>query len=581
MQEQNVQAFIVPSSDPHQSEYVATHWQFRQWISGFSGSAGVFFATESEAGVSTDSRYFLQAEEELKDTEVALHRQTVAHQPQVISWLSSNLEAGANVGIDPTLFSQKQVMAYTKQLKKSGLNLVFCPALIEKVWEDRPALPTSPVLELGVKYTGQSRKEKLEAIRQKMSKQGANYHLVSTLDDIAWIFNIRGNDVECNPVAIAYALIGETKAHLFIDTQKISQELKQRFDVEGIRLHDYDSIVRELAALSTEDCILLDQNSINAYLFRIIENAKIIQGETISVALKAVKNDVEVQHIRNAMLKDGVALTKLYRWLDDTLSSRSVKETEVAQKLAKLRSEQEDYHGESFSAIVGYEGNGAIVHYRAKEETCATIKPEGILLLDSGGQYLNGTTDITRTIALSPPTEEQKRNYTLVLKGHIDVALLRFPKGTRGHQIDVLARRSLWKYGLNYGHGTGHGVGFFLNVHEGPQSISPGISGKAARAFEPGMLTSNEPGFYQTGAYGIRIENLVLCVEDQKTDFGDFLKFETLTLFPIDTTLIDFALLTREEVDWLNNYHKLVYEKLTPLLNADERLWMAEKCREI
>ncbi len=580
MSERNIQAFIVPSSDPHQSEYVAGHWQFRQWISGFTGSAGVFFATPDYAGLSTDSRYFLQAETELKDSEVKLHRQVIPHQPQVISWLADNLEKGAKVGIDPQLFSIKQVQQYTRQLERNGLILEFCPDLINDVWTGRPPLPQDKIFEHDIKYAGLSRGEKLSRIRAKMYAEELDYHLVTTLDDIAWIFNIRGNDVESNPVAIAYALIGRTTCDLFINLDKVPENLQQEFTSENIKIKPYEAISKELAALDTETKILLDKGTVNAHLYQMIK-ATIIDGMTISTILKAEKNPVEAKHIRNVMIKDGVALTKLYRWLEKTLQQRSIKETEVAEKLIEFRQGQSDYYGESFSAIVGYQGNGAIVHYRAQEETCAEIKAEGILLLDSGGQYLDGTTDITRTVALSEPTAEQKRNYTLVLKGHIDLATLHFPYGTRGNQMELLARKSLWKYGLNYGHGTGHGVGFFLNVHEGPQSLSSAAAGKAAIVFEPGMLTSNEPGFYKTDEYGIRIENLILCIEDQKTDFGSFLKFETLTLFPIDTTLIDFSLLTREEVAWLNDYHKKVFEKLSPQLEKEEKAWLAEKCKEI
>lgn len=581
MKAENIAAFIVPSSDPHQSEYLASHWQFRQWITGFTGSAGVFFITETHAGLSTDSRYFIQAEEELSTNEVVLHKQKIAHAPQVIPWLIEHLNTGDTIGIDPQLFSIAQINNYKKQLADTGLSLQFSSDLIKKTWVDRPSLPNDKIFDFDVSYAGSSRLEKINKIRAKMQEDRIDYHLITTLDDIAWIFNIRGSDIESNPVAMAYAVIGKDTALLFAEEEKFESSLLHQLHAEGISVRPYLSISSYLEVLGEQERVLLAPGKTNAYLYDSIKSAQIIRGDTISTAMKAIKHPVEVEHIKAAMLKDGVALTRLFRWLETTLQDRSVKETEVATQLAQFRKEQGDYHGESFSAIVGYQGNGAIVHYRAQEATCADILPEGILLLDSGGQYLNGTTDITRTIALSPPTDIQKRDYTLVLKGHISLATLRFPHGTRGNQMEVLARRPLWQYGLNYGHGTGHGVGFFLNVHEGPQALSPANKGKAAEVFEAGMFTSNEPGFYKTGEYGIRIENLVLCVEDQETEFGKFLKFETLSLFPIDTTLIDFSLLTKEEVQWLNDYHAEVFEKLSPLLSQAESRWLQEKCKAV
>jgi Xaa-Pro aminopeptidase len=581
MKAQNFAAFIIPSSDPHSSEYVAPHWQFRTWISGFTGSAGVVFITQDYAGLSTDSRYFIQAKEELASNEVVLHQQKIPHQPQIIPWLKNHLPAGTTVGIDPRLFSISQAKSFEKSLSETGINLKYSTDIIDKTWENRPSIPKEPIFELSVKYTGQPRNEKIRTIQNEMRSKRVQYHLINTLDDIAWIFNIRGYDVECNPIAIAYAIIELEQTMLFIDKQKIPDTLQKAFAEENINIYPYTSIDEYLSSLKASDVILLDPSSTNAFLYHSIQKAQIKKGLTISTGLKARKNKTEISNIRNAMLKDGVALTKLYRWIDATLEQRSIPETEVAEQLIEFRKAQGEYYGESFSAIVGYKGNGAIVHYRAKPETCAAIQRKGILLLDSGGQYHCGTTDITRTTAFSPLTPEQKRNYTLVLKGHIAVASLRFPYGTRGNQVDLLARKALWEHGLNYGHGTGHGVGFFLNVHEGPQSISSANGGKAAEVFEPGMFTSNEPGFYKPGEYGIRIENLVLCVETEQTEYGRFLCFETMTLFPIDTTMIDFPLLTKEEVDWLNDYHQKVEEQLHPLLNEEEKAWLTEKCKPV
>ena len=581
MEAKNYAAVIIPSSDPHQSEYVADHWQTREWISGFSGSAGVAFVTLNHAGVSTDSRYFLQAEQELAESDFELHKQVIPHQPQIITWLINNLSEGDQVIIDPTLFTIRQCKKYEATLSKHGINLKFDTNMMNIVWENRPALPTDPIFELKEDQSGASRLSKIEAVREQMRSAHVDYHLLTTLDDIAWLFNIRGKDVVCNPVAIAYAVLSHEATYLFINESKIPDTLSMKFKSENIRVLPYDQIFDFLSKIEDGTFMLLDPSRVNAHLSEAMEHLEIHSSDNPSTLLKSLKNNIEITHIKQAMLKDGVALTALYMWLENTLKERPVKETEVASKLDELRKAQGGYHGESFSAIVGYNGNGAIVHYRAKEEDCAEIKANGILLLDSGGQYETGTTDITRTIALSIPTEQQKRNYTLVLKGHIALAKLRFPSGTTGAHMDILARQSLWAHGLNYGHGTGHGVGFFLNVHEGPQGIGSGLTGKATIPFEAGMLTSNEPGFYQTGEYGIRIENLVLCVEDQETPFGQFLKFETLTLFPIDTQLIDFTLLTKNEVAWLNDYHALVLEKLSPLLSEEASLWMREKCKAV
>ncbi|MFT7603383.1 MAG: Xaa-Pro aminopeptidase [Saprospiraceae bacterium] len=581
MKEQHLDAFIVPSSDPHQGEYVAAHWQFRQWISGFTGSAGLFFLTQDDAGLSTDSRYFIQAETELANSEVVLHKQKVAHSPQIIPWLKEKLTEGSRVGIDPQLFSINDIKSFEKDLSVSGIVLHFTTDLTDKVWKNRPDLPNDKIFELPLKYAGVSRPEKIAAIRKEMSRVGVDYHLVTTLDDIAWIFNIRGNDVEYNPVAIAYAIISKNDCTLFINEQKIPQALLKAFEAEQIKVLPYEKVSTFLESLSDQESILLDPSKTNGHLDKAIKNAEVVHGGTISTTIKAIKNPTEVNNIKKAMLKDGVALTKLFRWLEETIEVRPVPETEVASQLAQFRGEQGEYHGESFSAIVGYKGNGAIIHYHANKETCAKILPEGILLLDSGGQYLCGTTDITRTVALSKPDAIQKRDYTLVLKGHIALARLKFPYGTRGNQMELLARKALWEYGLDYSHGTGHGVGFFLNVHEGPQALGSGATAKATVVFEPGMFTSNEPGFYKEGEYGIRIENLILCVEGQTTPFGQFLTFETLTLFPIDTNLIDFYLLAKEEVQWLNDYHAEVFGKLAPLLDEQERAWMKERCKAI
>ena len=581
MKKKELDAFLIPSSDPHQSEYVAAHWQARKWISDFSGSAGIVVITANHAGLWTDSRYFLQAEDELSGSDMILQKQKIPHAPEHISWLKENLPEGSVVGCDGMMFSVNQINQLEKSFDEKDIALDYNHDLISLIWDDRPPLPQNIVFEHELKFAGKSRKEKLNAIREKMKKKNADYHLITTLDDIAWTFNIRSNDVECNPVTIAFAVIGLDHSFLFIDDKKIPAYLRSGLEEDQVELLPYSEVLTFLHHLIDSNNILIDPSRTSINLYNAIRHAQITLYHTISTPLKAIKNETEIKHIKNVMRKDAVALLRLFMWLEKMLPERDVPETEVAEKLDDFRSEQEFYHGESFAAIVGYNDNGAIIHYHALPEKCALIKNEGILLLDSGGQYSDGTTDITRTIVIGEPTEEQKTNFTLVLKGHIDLAMLKFPHGTRGNQMEILARKALWDHGLNYSHGTGHGVGFFLNVHEGPQALGTGATAKAAVVFEPGMLTSNEPGFYKTGEYGIRIENLIVAMEDRETDFGKFLKFETVTLFPIDFNLIDANLLDKNELDWLNDYHQKVYDEVSPLLNPDEKLWLKERCRKI
>ncbi len=580
MSTQNIDAYIIPSSDPHQSEYTAPYWQARNWISGFTGSAGTVVITHDHAGLWTDSRYFLQAEQELANSEMTLHRLTIPHTAEHLNWLVEQLPDNSTIGFDSSVFSVNQVRQISRVLHHENISFYTEKDLLQNIWTDRPPLPQNEIFALPIENTGQSRADKINTICDTILSKSCQYHLVTSLDDIAWILNIRSNDVECNPVTIAYLIIGAEKSILFIDKGKISEDLHDQFLQDGIILQPYTAITSFLQELDESQKIWIDPSRINHQLFNAIPEISVYKGETISTTLKARKNPIEVSNIKKAMLKDGVALTKLFRWLNAELEHRGITEVEVAQQLDEFRRTQGDYHGESFAAIVGYKGNGAIVHYRAKEGSCATLAKEGILLLDSGGQYLQGTTDITRTIALGTPTEEQKRNFTLVLKGHIALAQLKFPEGTHGNQMEILARQALWQYGLNYGHGTGHGVGHFLNVHEGPQSIGSGVTGKAAVPFEEGMFTSNEPGYYKEGEYGIRIENLILTVKDKVCDDPQFYSFETLTLFPIDQTLIDFSLLNKKEINWLNTYHKEVENALLPLLNQEEQVWMKHQCKQ-
>ena len=471
MQNKGLDAYIVPSNDVHQSEYVAKHWNCREWISGFTGSAGLIVVTADHAGLWTDSRYFLQGEMELMDTEIKLHKPKDRFAPEHITWLNENLPKGAVVGMDGDLCTIDQFNKYSELLKSTDKVFNISHDLFDDIWQDRSDIPLDNIYEHDVKFAGKSRVEKITDIRAEMKAQYVDHHLVTTLDDIAWIFNIRGRDVEFNPVAVAFAIISFESTTLFIDNKKVPTELKTKLESDGITIKSYGSINGALADLNKSDRVLIDTSATGVNLYNAI-NSKIIGGSTISTLMKSIKNEVEIQHTREVMAKDGAAIARTFYWLEQQLKNNSkVTEADVADRLAENRNQMDDYVGESFPAIVGYKGNGAIIHYRAAHDTCKTLKDEGILLVDSGGQYLNGTTDITRTIALGTPTKEEKRNFTLVLKGNIALSKVTFPKGTTGLQLDPLARMFLWNQGLNYGHGTGHGVGFFLNVHEGPQGF--------------------------------------------------------------------------------------------------------------
>lgn len=580
MKEQNLAAYLMPSSDPHQSEYVADYWKSREWASGFSGSAGLVVILQNGSALWTDSRYTLQGATQLEGSEMELKVQGVAHSPEHIDWLKTTLKKGDTIGLDGKLFSVGQVRSLAKSFYDKGIDLETGLDLVADIWKDRPSLPVESIFEHDAKFAGLNRVEKMAKIREQMQELDVESYLISTLDDIAWAFNLRGSDVASNPVFYAYAIIEKNVAHLFVKKSKISADLFQKLKTDGVELHDYNSLKKFLTNLNHN--ILIDDASTSNQVFNAIKKELIVNGKNIVQPLKAIKNETEIGHIKNAMRKDGVALTKLFVWLEKTLETRSIPEVEVAEKLKGFRAEQEYYYGESFDAIVGYNGNGAIVHYRAEADTCANIEQKGMLLLDSGGQYFDGTTDITRTIALGAPTAEQKRNYTSVLKGHIALDTAKFPHGTTGPQLDTLARMYLWQDCLNYGHGTGHGVGFFLNVHEPPQGFATNPTTSRGRtAIVPGMFTSNEPGFYKAEEYGIRIENLVICREGEKNDFGQFYYFENLTLFPIDTVLVDRDLLTEKEMGWLNDYHREVFGKLSPLLSEEERAWMRKKCEAI
>lgn len=576
MENNGLSAYIIPSNDAHQSEYVADHWKCREWISGFTGSAGKVVVTLKKAGLWTDSRYFLQAEKELSGTEIELYKPKDRFASEYARWIANQLEEGETVGIDGNICSLHHFERYEKVFSSKGIKLSTSFDLFNEVWIDRKPIPLNKIFEHDIYYAGKSRIDKIKEIRAVMTKKNVDHHLVTTLDDIAWIFNIRGNDVEFNPVAVSYALISKNESTLFIDPSKVDDALYQTLKDSGINIKPYHTIIEKLNTLPESNHLLLDPNTCSISLYKAI-NCKTVRGKTISQLMKALKNETEINHTRNVMAKDGAAIAKTFYWLEQKLkNSQPITEAEFADKLADHRSQMPDYKGESFPAIIGYKGNGAIIHYRPLHGSSSVIKPEGILLADSGGQYLDGTTDITRTIALGTPTKEEKRNFTLVLKGNISLSKATFPKGTTGAQLDILARKPLWDHGLNYGHGTGHGVGFFLNVHEGPQGFAGINTDRGKSVHQEGMITSNEPGYYKEGHYGIRIENLLVTVLSDKEGF---LEFDTLSLYPIDIKLIDESIFDKNEKAWLNKYHDEVLKKVSPYLEGDLKSWFELKCR--
>lgn len=576
--QEQIQAFIIPSTDPHLSEYVAPHWQSREWISGFTGSAGTVVVTAKDAGLWTDSRYFLQAARQLEGTCITLYKEMLPETPNIPEFLSAHLQEGDCVGIDGKMFSAEEVEHLQKELKKSGIRIKSIADPMQLLWTDRPAMPLAPAFVYDTKYAGMSFTEKLPAVRQAMEAAGADSLLLSALDEIAWLLNIRGNDVHCNPVVVSYLLIEKDNVNYFVQPQKVTPELAEYFSANGISVHPYEEIGDYLNSFNAHSILMNPAKTNYAIYSAIRPGCLIINGASPVALLKAIRNKQEIAGIHAAMQRDGVALVKFLKWLDEAVPAGKETEISVDKKLHTFRAAQPLYMGESFDTIAGYKEHGAIVHYEATPETDVTLKPEGFLLLDSGAQYLDGTTDITRTIALGPLTEEEKTDYTLILKGHIALAMAVFPEGTRGAQLDVLARMPIWKERMNYLHGTGHGVGHFLNVHEGPQSIR---MNENPVALQPGMVTSNEPGVYKAGSHGIRTENLVLTVPAGEGMFGKYLKFETLTLCPICRKGIIKELLTAEEIGWLNDYHRTVYEKLSPDLNNDEKEWLKEACKAV
>ena len=594
MRREHLAACIFPSTDPHQSEYVADHWKGREWISGFNGSAGTAVVTLTSAALWTDSRYFLAAEEQLKGTEFQLMKLKVEGTPTIPTWLGKEImgsrhlkEDWSEVAIDGRCSSVSEVRDLIADLRQeNGITLRTNFDPLKLIWKDRPAIPENPVDIYPLEYAGESTRDKITRIREALRERHADGMLMAALDDIAWTLNLRGTDVHCNPVFVSYLLIASKSVTLYINKVKLSPEVLAYLKAEDIKVEDYEQVENGLKAYF-EYNILLDPNEVNYRLYEVVKNkgkqdnrpkTEIVETESPVKRMKTVKNATEIAGFRSAMLKDGIAMVKFLRWLKPAVEAGGQTEISVDKMLTALRAEQPLFRGISFDTIAGYQAHGAIVHYEATPETDVALKPEGFLLLDSGAQYLDGTTDITRTIALGPLTEEQKRVYTLVLKGHIQVELCKFPSGTSGTQLDILAREAMWREGLNYLHGTGHGVGSYLNVHEGPHQLR--MEWKPAPLVE-GMTVTDEPGIYLAGKFGVRIENTLLITPYKETEFGKFLQFESLTLCPIDKLPIIKEMLLDEEVEWLNGYHQRVLDMLSPYLSEDEAEWLREACAPI
>ncbi|MCM1451974.1 MAG: aminopeptidase P family protein [Clostridium sp.] len=573
MKAASVDATIIPQTDPHQSEYIASHWQVRRYLSGFTGSAGTLVVTGDKALLWTDSRYFLQAADELAGTDIELMKDGLPGTPSIQEYLIETLPSGSTVGIDGMLFSASAAGAMAKAFGKHGLKLDAGFDAVDKIWPSRPALPKHPIIIHEEKYAGLSAKDKIADMLASAKKQQADSAFISPLDEIAWALNIRSRDVKYNPVATAYLYISADKNVLFTDPDKVNAEVAEYLKGQGVETMPYDSVKAFIEGLGDEKA-LIEEAKTSATVASWLGD-KAVKGESLAALPKAIKNETQLKGIRNAMVRDGVALVKSLMQIEKTMAEgKPLTELDVDRILRENRSQQVLYFDESFGTIAGYGPHGAIVHYEPDEESNSTIEPHGLLLIDSGAQYLDGTTDITRTIAMGEPTQMEKHDFTLVAKGHIALGSAVFPAGTVGMQLDGLARQFLWKEGLSYLHGTGHGVGHFLNVHEGPQSIRMNY---IPTPLVPGMVTSNEPGLYREGIHGIRCENLVLTVPAMETEFGKFYKFENLTLFPFDLRLFETEIMTDEEIAWVNDYHRTVREQLTPHLMPEEAAWLAEK----
>lgn len=577
MRSKHIDAVIIPGTDPHQSEYPSEHWKFRDYVSGFTGSNGTAVVTLDDAGLWTDSRYFLQAAEQLEGSGFTLHKENIPGEPTVLEWLGEVLDEDAVVGVDGRLFSLIEANRIEMFCAQNGF--MFAPDFraAEAIWTDRPARPMNPAFVHDEALAGEDVDSKISRVVDALDAADAEGLLITALDEIAWLLNLRGSDVDYTPVVIAFAYVSEDERVLFIDSEKVTSEVKDHLKKYGVKIKDYDDIEKFLGKISSTATVMVDPNRVSDALGQAMICNKTYMASPV-IALKGVKNECQIAGFRQAMLYDGAAMVRMMMWLEQNVAN-GITEMDVDRRLQQERAAYASNRGDSFHMIAGYKDHSAIVHYEATDESAYTLAPEGLLLIDTGGQYLEGTTDITRTISLGNPTAAEKHDYTLILKGHLALARAVFPKGTMGVQLDVLARGPLWNEGMTYLHGTGHGVGHFLGCHEGPQSIRMEAN---PTPLELGMVTSNEPGIYKTGEYGIRTENLLLCVPAcNNEEWGEFYKFESLTLFPYDTTLMDMDMLSREEVKQINDYHAMVCERLRPLLSADEAQWLEQKCKSI
>ena len=577
MRSKHIDAVIIPGTDPHQSEYPSEHWKFRDYVSGFTGSNGTAVVTLDDAGLWTDSRYFLQAAEQLEGSGFTLRKENIPGEPTVLEWLGEVLDEDAVVGVDGRLFSLIEANRIEMFCAQNGF--MFAPDFraAEAIWTDRPARPMNPAFVHDEALAGEDVDSKISRVVDALDAADADGLLITALDEIAWLLNLRGSDVDYTPVVIAFAYVSEDERVLFIDSEKVTSEVKDHLKKYRVKIKDYDDIEKFLGKISSTATVMVDPNRVSDALGQAMICNKTYMASPV-IALKGVKNECQIAGFRQAMLYDGAAMVRMMMWLEQNVAN-GITEMDVDRRLQQERAAYASNRGDSFHMIAGYKDHGAIVHYEATDESAYTLAPEGLLLIDTGGQYLEGTTDITRTISLGNPTAAEKHDYTLILKGHLALARTVFPKGTMGVQLDVLARGPLWNEGMTYLHGTGHGVGHFLGCHEGPQSIRMEAN---PTPLELGMVTSNEPGIYKTGEYGIRTENLLLCVPAcSNEEWGEFYKFESLTLFPYDTTLMYMDMLSREEVKQINDYHAMACERLRPLLNADEAQWLEQKCKSI
>ena len=577
MRSKHIDAVIIPGTDPHQSEYPSEHWKFRDYVSGFTGSNGTAVVTLDDAGLWTDSRYFLQAAEQLEGSGFTLRKENIPGEPTVLEWLGEVLDEDAVVGVDGRLFSLIEANRIEMFCAQNGF--MFAPDFraAEAIWTYRPARPMNPAFVHDEALAGEDVDSKVSRVVDALDAADADGLLITALDEIAWLLNLRGSDVDYTPVVIAFAYVSEDERVLFIDSEKVTSEVKDHLKKYRVKIKDYDDIEKFLGKISSTATVMVDPNRVSDALGQAMICNKTYMASPV-IALKGVKNECQIAGFRQAMLYDGAAMVRMMMWLEQNVAN-GITEMDVDRRLQQERAAYASNRGDSFHMIAGYKDHGAIVHYEATDESAYTLAPDGLLLIDTGGQYLEGTTDITRTISLGNPTAAEKHDYTLILKGHLALARAVFPKGTMGVQLDVLARGPLWNEGMTYLHGTGHGVGHFLGCHEGPQSIRMEAN---PTPLELGMVTSNEPGIYKTGEYGIRTENLLLCVPAcSNEEWGEFYKFESLTLFPYDTTLMDMDMLSREEVKQINDYHAMVCERLRPLLSADEAQWLEQKCKSI